>query len=86
MSEQLIASIIKESIFAGLFVYLLKYVLETSKVREDKLMEHNEKTIEAIDKLTDKVDALGTTQNALSQKVDDGFDKVWTELEQIKNK
>lgn len=78
--DQVTAEAMKSIPFAVLFFWLLKYVLDTTKVREERLMQHHERTLEVTEKLTNKIENLGNNLTTLEGKVD----VVWCELKKVK--
>jgi hypothetical protein len=56
--EATIFEAVSQYIFGGLFVFLLIYVLNTSKTREDRLLDHISKLQEALQETTQTLTLL----------------------------
>lgn len=62
--------IMKNGVFAGLFVWLLFDSKKDSKVREERLLDHIERQGKALDKVTDTIERVDIRLSRIESKVD----------------
>ena len=84
--------IVAQGLFATLFVWLLFETRKESKNRENRLMEHLEKTAVREDKLiihlertTNTLETLGKSLDNISIRIDQMDDRLYRFEEQIKS-
>lgn len=72
-------------IFGGLFIWLLKYVLQTNKEREKEYMEHIDRYDTNLEKLTGLLEMLKADFCHRIDAVEKDIDSIDGKLEQIIN-
>lgn len=78
MEQALIREAAANGIWTLLAVALLIYTIRTSDKREERLMEH-------LDKTNESHKQIASSMQNLENRMEDGFNAVWARLDKYKN-